>query len=94
MGMCFLYTATGRLHTPVPAAALTPHDLRAHLLVPTTLSSITGKRFAVGMCSLEGHQLAGEERFQVEMLPDGSVWWVSAALQSNPPQPKALIHRA
>jgi uncharacterized protein (UPF0548 family) len=33
-----------------------------------------GKRFAVGMCSLEGHQLAGEERFAVDMLPDGSVW--------------------
>lgn len=37
-----------------------------------------GKRFSVGMCSLEGHQLAGEERFAVDMLPDGSVWWVDA----------------
>lgn len=37
-----------------------------------------GKRFSVGMCSLEGHQLAGEERFAVDMLPDGSVWWVGA----------------
>lgn len=38
--------------------------------------SCAGKRFAVGMCSLQGHQLAGEERFAVDMLPDGSVWWV------------------
>lgn len=33
-----------------------------------------GKRFAVGMHSLTGHQLAGEERFQVELHQDGSVW--------------------
>lgn len=33
-----------------------------------------GKRFAVGMCSLAGHQLAGEERFQLELHADGSVW--------------------
>ena len=33
-----------------------------------------GKRFAVGLSSLTGHQLAGEERFQVEMHADGSVW--------------------
>lgn len=33
-----------------------------------------GKRFAVGMCSLAGHQLAGEERFQLELHEDGSVW--------------------
>ncbi|KAI3429326.1 hypothetical protein D9Q98_005421 [Chlorella vulgaris] len=34
-----------------------------------------GKRFAVGMHSLTGHQLAGEERFQVELHQDGSVWY-------------------
>jgi uncharacterized protein (UPF0548 family) len=33
-----------------------------------------GKRFALGMCSLDGHQLAGEERFAVELHADGSVW--------------------
>lgn len=34
-----------------------------------------GRRFAVGLCSLNGHQLAGEERFQVELHADGSVWY-------------------
>lgn len=33
-----------------------------------------GRRFALGLCSLNGHQLAGEERFQVELHADGSVW--------------------
>eukprot|EP00882_Tetradesmus_deserticola_P003104 GHRQ01003294.1.p1 GENE.GHRQ01003294.1~~GHRQ01003294.1.p1 ORF type:complete len:214 (+),score=38.96 GHRQ01003294.1:64-705(+) len=33
-----------------------------------------GQRFALGMCSLSGHQLAGEERFAVDMHADGSVW--------------------
>ena len=37
-------------------------------------SVLAGKRFAVGLSSLTGHQLAGEERFQVEMHADGSVW--------------------
>ncbi|EFN59596.1 hypothetical protein CHLNCDRAFT_132985 [Chlorella variabilis] len=34
-----------------------------------------GMRFSVGMSSLTGHQLAGEERFQVELHADGSVWY-------------------
>jgi hypothetical protein len=33
-----------------------------------------GKRFAVGLASLSGHLLAGEERFAVELQGDGSVW--------------------
>lgn len=33
-----------------------------------------GRRFAVGLASLTGHQLAGEERFSVELHADGSVW--------------------
>ena len=32
-----------------------------------------GRRFSLGLCSLTGHQLAGEERFQVELHADGSV---------------------
>lgn len=32
-----------------------------------------GRRFVLGLCSLDGHQLAGEERFCVEMHADGSV---------------------
>jgi uncharacterized protein (UPF0548 family) len=50
----------------------------------------TGKRFAVGMCSLEGHQLAGEERFVVDMLPDGSVWY-DVFLFSKPDTLLALV---
>lgn len=50
----------------------------------------TGKRFAVGMCSLEGHQLAGEERFAVDMLPDGSVWY-DVFLFSKPDTLLALV---
>jgi hypothetical protein len=38
------------------------------------LNGVAGKRFALGMCSLDGHQLAGEERFAVELHADGSVW--------------------
>eukprot|EP00887_Chlorella_sp_A99_P000809 scaffold5.g809.t1 len=34
-----------------------------------------GRRFAVGLASLNGHQLAGEERFSVELHADGSVWY-------------------
>jgi hypothetical protein len=34
-----------------------------------------GSRFAVGLASLSGHLLAGEERFAVEQHADGSVWW-------------------
>jgi hypothetical protein len=33
-----------------------------------------GQRFALGLSSLNGHQLAGEERFSVELHEDGSVW--------------------
>ncbi|KIY99763.1 hypothetical protein MNEG_8198 [Monoraphidium neglectum] len=34
-----------------------------------------GRRFAVGLASLSGHLLAGEERFAVELHSDGSVWY-------------------
>lgn len=34
-----------------------------------------GSRFAVGLASLSGHLLAGEERFAVEQHADGSVWF-------------------
>lgn len=34
-----------------------------------------GRRFALGLNSLTGHQLAGEERFAVELHADGSVWY-------------------
>lgn len=34
-----------------------------------------GRRFALGLCSLNGHQLAGEERFAVELHADGAVWY-------------------
>ncbi|KAI8471612.1 MAG: hypothetical protein J3K34DRAFT_520428 [Monoraphidium minutum] len=34
-----------------------------------------GRRFAVGLASLSGHLLAGEERFSVELHADGSVWY-------------------
>lgn len=33
-----------------------------------------GRRFSVGLASARGHLLAGEERFSVELRPDGSVW--------------------
>ncbi|PSC68732.1 hypothetical protein C2E20_7698 [Micractinium conductrix] len=34
-----------------------------------------GRRFALGLSSLHGHQLAGEERFSVELHADGSVFY-------------------
>lgn len=34
-----------------------------------------GRRFTVGLASLSGHLLAGEERFAVEYRSDGSVWY-------------------
>ncbi|KAL4427456.1 hypothetical protein ABPG77_000745 [Micractinium sp. CCAP 211/92] len=34
-----------------------------------------GRRFVLGLCSLNGHQLAGEERFCVELHGDGSVFY-------------------
>ncbi|KAL4447421.1 hypothetical protein ABPG75_004640 [Micractinium tetrahymenae] len=34
-----------------------------------------GRRFVLGLCSLNGHQLAGEERFCVELHADGSVFY-------------------
>lgn len=42
--------------------------------IACVLLCAAGKRFALGMCSLDGHQLAGEERFAVELHADGSVW--------------------
>ncbi|WIA39695.1 hypothetical protein OEZ86_005758 [Tetradesmus obliquus] len=49
-----------------------------------------GKRFALGMCSLDGHQLAGEERFAVELHADGSVWY-EVFLFSKPDTLLALV---
>jgi len=55
-----------------------------------TLEGGKGRRFAMGMCSLNGHMLAGEERFQVEMLADGSVWY-DVFLFSKPDTLLALV---
>eukprot|EP00882_Tetradesmus_deserticola_P001654 GHRQ01001781.1.p1 GENE.GHRQ01001781.1~~GHRQ01001781.1.p1 ORF type:complete len:256 (+),score=63.08 GHRQ01001781.1:64-831(+) len=49
-----------------------------------------GQRFALGMCSLSGHQLAGEERFAVDMHADGSVWY-DVFLFSKPDTLLALV---
>lgn len=40
--------------------------------------------------TLEGHQLAGEERFSVELHADGGVWFAVAAL-SRPASPLATL---
>lgn len=68
--VCVLITNTYVMHACLIAADL------FHAAGCCSCGLCAGKRFAVGMCSLEGHQLAGEERFAVDMLPDGSVWYV------------------
>lgn len=44
----------------------------AAMLLPRAAAA--GRIFSLGLCSLSGHQLAGEERFQLELHADGSVW--------------------
>jgi len=64
----------------LPSLAL----LRTHILSlalypppshPSPARNDQGRRFAVGLASLGGHLLAGEERFAVELHSDGSVWY-------------------
>ncbi|GAB4814132.1 hypothetical protein N2152v2_001178 [Parachlorella kessleri] len=49
-----------------------------------------GRRFSTALCSLTGHQLAGEERFSVELHADGSVWY-DVFLFSKPDTLLALV---
>ena len=50
-------------------------------LITTCASFLAGLRFEFGQTTLEGHSLAGEERFSVQWCKeDDSVWWVQLGL--------------
>ena len=74
---CFavgLSSLSAHPHSPLCYPLLSRHLPPNCIPAPAFSFLNAGQRFAVGLSSLTGHQLAGEERFQVELHADGSVW--------------------